>query len=102
MVVISPYDTASDNAVIVTDEEVYFTRETLQNIISTGIAAYNITTVLRVLYGEGYLVADVGRKINFTTRRRCTDQSGNARYDKFVVLRRDKIFHVGDYDYFFN
>ena len=102
VVVISPYDTVTDNAVIVTDKEVYFTRETLQNIISEGIAAYNITTVLRVLYGEGYLVADVGRKINFTTRRRCTDQSGKARYDKFVVLHKDKIFHAGEYDYFFN
>lgn len=102
VVVISPYDTVTDNAVIVTDKEVYFTRETLQNIISEGIAVYNITTVLRVLYGEGYLVADVGRKINFTTRRRCTDQSGKARYDKFVVLSKDKIFHAGEYDYFFN
>lgn len=102
VVVINPYDTVTDNAVIVTDKEVYFTRETLQNIISEGIAAYNITTVLRVLYGEGYLVADVGRKINFTTRRRCTDQSGKARYDKFVVLHKDKIFHAGEYDYFFN
>ena len=102
VVVISPYDAVTDNVVIVTDEEVYFTRETLQNIISEGIAAYNITTVLRVLYSEGYLVADVGRKINFTTRRRCTDQSGKARYDKFVVLRKDKIFHAGEYDYFFN
>lgn len=102
VVVISPYDTVTDNAVIVTDKEVYFTRETLQNIISEGIAAYNITTVLRVLYDEGYLVADVGRKINFTTRRRCTDQSGKARYDKFVVLCKDKIFYTGEYDYFFN
>lgn len=96
----SPYDVLRTNSIIVTDTEVYMRREILQRILKESFSAYNETVILRTLHEEGYLVADIGKKVNFTTRRRCTDEEGAAKYLKFVVFRRDKLVEVGDFDYF--
>ena len=96
----SPYDVLRTNSIIVTDTEVYMRKEILQRILKESFSAYNETVILRTLNEEGYLVADIGKKVNFTTRRRCTDEEGAAKYLKFVVFRRDKLVEVGDFDYF--
>lgn len=96
----SPYDVLRTNSIIVTDTEVYMRKEILQRILKESFSAYNETVILRTLNEEGYLVADIGKKVNFTTRRRCTDEEGVAKYLKFVVFRRDKLVEVGDFDYF--
>ena len=86
--------------VIVSDREIYMRRETFKFILSGSFAAYNENVILRTLYEEEFLVADVGKKINFTTRRRCTGADGEPKYSKFLVFRKEKLVAVGDFDYF--
>ena len=99
--VISPYKPMLESdVVIVSDREVYMHRDTFKSILSGSFAAYNETVILRTLYEEDFLVADVGKKINFTTRRRCTSADGEPKYTKFLVFRKEKLVSVGDFDYF--
>lgn len=97
--VISPYETWRADTVIVSEEEVYFRKETLKLILRGQLSAYNERTILRALYEQGYLVADAGIKTNYTTRRRCTDKQGEAQFMKFVVLKKERIVSCGDYDF---
>lgn len=97
--IISPYDLLVENAVIVTEEEIYFRKTTLHHILAGELSAYNERTILRGLYEEGYLAADVGVKTNFTKRRRCTDANGEAQFLKFIVLRKEVVVRCGDYDF---
>lgn len=98
---ISPYRPMTElDVVIVSDREIYMRRDTFKSILSASFAAYNETVILRTLYEEGFLVADVGKKINFTTRRRCTSADGEPKYTKFLVFRKEKLVSVGDFDYF--
>lgn len=98
---ISPYKPMTESdVVIVSDREIYMRRETFKFILSGSFAAYNENVILRTLYEEEFLVADVGKKINFTTRRRCTSADGEPKYTKFLVFRKEKLVAVGDFDYF--
>lgn len=98
---ISPYKPMMESdVVIVSDREIYMRRETFKFILSGSFAAYNENVILRTLYEEEFLVADVGKKINFTTRRRCTSADGEPKYIKFLVFRKEKLVAVGDFDYF--
>ena len=97
----SPYKPMTESdVVIVSDREIYMRRETFKFILSGSFAAYNENVILRTLYEEEFLVADVGKKINFTTRRRCTSADGEPKYIKFLVFRKEKLVAVGDFDYF--
>lgn len=97
--IISPFDLLVENAVIVTEEEIYFRKATLHHILAGELSAYNERTILRGLYEEGYLAADVGVKTNFTKRRRCTDANGEAQFLKFIVLRKEAVVRCGDYNF---
>lgn len=98
---ITPYDTLTEYAVIVADSEVYFRKDTFKKILSEYISGYNPLNILQNLFRDGYLIADVGKKTNFTTRRKCTHQDGETSFDKFVVLDKNKIIAFGDFDYLY-
>ena len=98
---ITPYNKYIEHAVIVTDSEIYFRKNTFKEILSDNIAGYNTRTLLRTLFEDGYLVADISSKVNFTTRRRSTNANNEPYFPKFIVLRKDKIVHAGDFDYFY-
>lgn len=98
---ITPYDKYTEHAVIVTDSEIYLRKNTFKEILSDNISGYNTRTLLRTLFEDGYLVADIGSKVNFTTRRRSTNDNNEPCFPKFIVLRKDKIIHAGDFDYFY-
>lgn len=96
---IAPYDTLTEYAVIVSDSEVYFRKDTFKKILSEYISGYSPLNILQSLFRDGYLIADVGKKVNFTTRRKCTHQDGETSFDKFVVLNKNKVIAFGDFDY---
>lgn len=100
LTVITPYDPWSEQAVIVTDEEVYFRKETLDIMLTKNLRAYNERCILRNLYDEGYLIAENGKKMSFKTRRRLTNKDFAPMYEKCIVLRRNNIVRCGDVDVF--
>lgn len=97
--VISPYEEIEDNAIIVADEEVYLRKETLQQVLEKTWATHNTRLIFRALLEEGVLVADIGTKTNYTTRRRCTNADGEAEFRKFVVFKKQALINWGDYDF---
>lgn len=97
--VISPYDEIKENAIIVADEEVYLRKETLQQVLEKTWANHNMRIIFRALLEEGFLVADVGAKTNYTTRRRCTNADGESEFPKFVVFKKQALVNLGDYDF---
>lgn len=97
--VISPYDKIKENVIIVAEDEVYLRKETLQYVLEKTFATHNLRLIFRALLEEGFLVADVGAKTNYTTRRRCTNADGEPEFPKFVVFKKQALVNLGDYDF---